>query len=136
MSSPQTRSRWVFSGRTGFIRHPGANRSADSGAARQPRLPDDDGERLWGFTPMLAIGLYSGAFLKNRWHAIGLILGTTLIGGRDHSGSVRRFADCLRAGALSGISPVYPGGPVPRQETARGAACRLAAFFRLRFSFC
>ena len=34
----------------------------------------------WGFTPMLAIGLYAGAFLKNRWHAVGLMLGTQLLG--------------------------------------------------------
>ena len=34
----------------------------------------------WGFTPMLAIGLYAGAFLKNRWQAIGLMLGTLLLG--------------------------------------------------------
>ncbi len=34
----------------------------------------------WGFTPMLAIGLYAGAFLKNPWHAVGLMLGTQLLG--------------------------------------------------------
>jgi|GEM_PF-310978 len=34
----------------------------------------------WGFTPMLAIGLYVGAFLKNRWHAIAFVLGMQLIG--------------------------------------------------------
>jgi len=34
----------------------------------------------WGFTPMLAIGLYAGAFLKNHWQAIGLMLGTLLLG--------------------------------------------------------
>lgn len=34
----------------------------------------------WGFTPMLAIGLYAGAFLKSRWQAIGLMLGTLLLG--------------------------------------------------------
>ncbi len=34
----------------------------------------------WGFTPMLAIGLYAGAFLKNRWQAVGLMLGTQLLG--------------------------------------------------------
>ena len=34
----------------------------------------------WGFTPMLAIGLYAGAFLKSPWQAIGLMLGTQLLG--------------------------------------------------------
>ncbi len=35
---------------------------------------------MWGFTPMLAFGLFAGAFLKNPWHSIGLILGTLLVG--------------------------------------------------------
>ena len=34
----------------------------------------------WGFTPMLAIGLYAGAFIKSRWQAIGLMLGTLFLG--------------------------------------------------------
>ncbi len=34
----------------------------------------------WGFTPMLAIGLYAGAFLKNPWHAVVLMWGTLAAG--------------------------------------------------------
>ncbi len=34
----------------------------------------------WGFTPMLAIGLYAGAFLPKRWHAVGFLLGMQFLG--------------------------------------------------------
>lgn len=34
----------------------------------------------WGFTPLLAVGMFSGAFLTDRRLAIGLILGTQLLG--------------------------------------------------------
>jgi len=34
----------------------------------------------WGFTPIIAIGLYAGAFLKSRWQAVGLMLGMLLLG--------------------------------------------------------
>ena len=34
----------------------------------------------WGFTPMLAIGLYAGAFLKERWQAVAFVLGMQLLG--------------------------------------------------------
>lgn len=80
MSSPQSRPRWVFlAGLAAFailcrlapqlmvwLSSPGYDMSTVNA--------------MWGFTPMLAIGLYAGAFLKNRWHAIGLMLGTQLVG--------------------------------------------------------
>ena len=34
----------------------------------------------WGFSPMLAIGLYAGAFIQKRWQAVALVLGTQLVG--------------------------------------------------------
>ncbi len=34
----------------------------------------------WGFTPIIAIGLYAGAFLKSRWQAVGLMMGTLFLG--------------------------------------------------------
>lgn len=34
----------------------------------------------WGFTPIIAIGLYAGAFLKSRWQAVGLMLGMLALG--------------------------------------------------------
>ena len=34
----------------------------------------------WGFTPIIAIGLYAGAFLKSRWQAMGLMLGMLFLG--------------------------------------------------------
>ncbi len=61
----------------------------------------------WGFTPMLAIGLYAGAFLKNPWHAVGLMLGTQLLGDL---GIWALSGDVLQAfdpGTL-GVYMVYP----------------------------
>lgn len=80
MSSPQTRSRWVFL--AGLALFAILVRIAPQILVRlvSPGYQMTTVNALWGFTPMLAIGLYSGAFLKNRWQAIGLILGTTLIG--------------------------------------------------------
>ncbi len=61
----------------------------------------------WGFTPMLAIGLYAGAFLKSRWQAVGLIVGTQLLGD---VGIWALSGDVLQAfdPGASGVYVAYP----------------------------
>ena len=61
----------------------------------------------WGFTPMLAIGLYAGAFLKNPWQAVGLIVGTQLLGDL---GIWALSGDVLQAfdPGSSGVYVAYP----------------------------
>ncbi len=61
----------------------------------------------WGFTPMLAIGLYAGAFLKNPWQAMGLIVGTQLLGDL---GIWALSGDVLQAfdPGSSGVYVAYP----------------------------
>ena len=80
MSSHQSRPRWVFL--AGLALFAILVRVAPQILVRlvSPAYQMSTVNALWGFTPMLAIGLFAGAFLKNRWHAMGLILGTTLIG--------------------------------------------------------
>ena len=80
MSSPQSRPRWGFL--AGLVTFAVLLRLAPQIVVKlvSPGYQMDTVNAVWGFTPMLAIGLYAGAFLKNRWHAIGLILGTQFLG--------------------------------------------------------
>ncbi len=61
----------------------------------------------WGFSPMLAVGLFAGAFIQNRRAAVALMLGTQLLGDMGIwalSGDVMQGFD---PGAL-GVYLAYP----------------------------
>lgn len=61
----------------------------------------------WGFSPMLAVGLFAGAFIQNRRYAVALMLGTQLLGDLGIwalSGDVKQG---FNPGAL-GVYLAYP----------------------------
>lgn len=80
MSAPQNRSRWVFF--IGLALFSILWRLAPQLLVRfvSPSYNMLTVNHLWGFTPILAIALYAGAFIRNPWQAMGFILGTQLLG--------------------------------------------------------
>ena len=80
MSSSSSRPRWFLLG--GMLVFAVLLRLAPQLMVRMisPEHDMKTVNHLWGFTPMLALGLYAGAFIRSRWQAVGLMLLTQLAG--------------------------------------------------------
>lgn len=61
----------------------------------------------WGFSPMLAVGLYAGAFITNRKHSVMLILGTQLLGDLAIWAISRDVANAFDLASI-GVYLAYP----------------------------
>lgn len=93
----------------------------------------------WGFTPVLAVGLFAGAFIKNRWHAVMLMLGTQFLGDLGIWALSGDFLQGFDPGTL-GVYLAYPlcvwlGGSLSQNRSfgrvQAGSLLACSAFFLL-----
>ena len=91
----------------------------------------------WGFSPMLAVGLYAGAFIKDRRHAVALLLGTQLLGDLGIWALSRDPLQTFDPGSL-GVYLAYPlcvwlGGSLSQHRSfgrvQAGSLLSCSAFF-------
>jgi hypothetical protein len=91
----------------------------------------------WGFTPVLAVGLFAGAFIQNRWHAVMLMLGAQFLGDLGIWALSGDFLQGFDPGTL-GVYLAYPlcvclGGSLSQNRSfgrvQAGSLLACSAFF-------